>query len=172
MTARRTRGLARAAAVAAALAAVHRPTALAAQRVVTGVVVDSLRGRPLTGAAVQLVPRPGSRTADLARTREVVTDSAGAFRIDAAIPGEYLLGFVHEHLDRLGIEPPARELSLTGGATALRADLAIPGPRTLAAALCGAAPGDSAGVLLGRVVAADTLATPPSAAPSPCGGST
>ena len=133
------------------------PHALSAQTTVTGVVQDSIVRRPLAGATVQLVPDgvPG------AAPRGVEADSTGAFRFANVAPGRYLLGFVSERLDSLGIEAPVRTITVAPGATELRTDLWVPSARTIAAAVCGERR-DSTGVLLGRVLDAgsgDAVAT-------------
>ncbi len=126
------------------------PATLAAQAAVSGVVVDSITGRPLAGATVQLVPQGTTG----GTPRGVDADSAGVFRFVGVAAGRYLLGFVHERLDSLGIQPPVRAVDVVPGATAVRADLAVPSARTIAAAVCGARR-DSTGVLVGRVLDAN-----------------
>ncbi len=123
------------------------PGALVAQAAVVGVVRDSLTGRRLAGATVQLV----LEAAVGARARTVDTDSAGAFRIPDVAAGRYLITFLHPRLDSLGFEAPTRALEVPEGAGEVRADLALPGARTLFAALCGARR-DTTGVLIGRVL--------------------
>ncbi|HEY0778086.1 MAG TPA: carboxypeptidase regulatory-like domain-containing protein [Gemmatirosa sp.] len=146
---RRVRGLA-AACTMAWLTALAAPAASVAQATVAGVVVDSLTHHPLAGATVQLVPQGASGGAP----RGVDADSAGTFRFTGVAPGRYLLGFVHERLDSLGIEPPVRAVDVASGVTELRADLAVPSARTIAAAICGERH-DSTGVLVGRVLDAE-----------------
>jgi hypothetical protein len=132
-----------AAAVAALLAAA---SAAGAQTTVAGTVVDSTRAAaPLAGATVQLVSRSA---ADVVRT--ATTDSLGGWSIDAVAPGEWLVGFLHPRLDELALQPPLRLLRTADSVPVARVDLAVPGGRTVAAAICGAAP-DSTGLLMGRV---------------------
>ena len=123
-----------------------------AQTAISGTVADSLAGRPLRGAAVQLVVED-----DPLRLRTVATDAAGSFRFDAVPPGRYLLGFLHPRLDDLALQPPVKRIEVRGGERAVHSDFAIPGARTLAAATCGAR-SDSTGLLIGRVVDAGLLA--------------
>lgn len=134
------------AAFGAALA-LGAPAALAAQATVVGVVRDSLAGRPLAGATVQLVPRddPG------ASVYAAESDAAGTFRLTGVPRGRYVLGFLHPRLDSLAVQAPARPVEVGPGAGEVRAELALPGARTLAAALCGARR-DTTGVLIGRVL--------------------
>ncbi|HEY0779478.1 MAG TPA: carboxypeptidase regulatory-like domain-containing protein, partial [Gemmatirosa sp.] len=124
------------------------PFTVVVDRAVSGVVYDSLRHRPLPGAAVQL-----ARAGDLLGRRAVVADSAGAFRIDALAPGRYLVGFDDPLLDLLHVDVPPRLVELGPGRDAVRVDLGLPTFAALRPALCGSgqAPNDSTGVLAGRV---------------------
>jgi hypothetical protein len=123
-------------------------TALRAQTTITGTVRDGLLNRPISGATVQLV-----LANDVAgRMRTGVTDSAGAFQIVNVAPGKYLLDFVHHRVDELGIELPPRAIEVPAGATTLRFELAIPGPRALARVLCNGEHADSSGAIAGRVL--------------------
>jgi hypothetical protein len=131
---------------AGALAAHPAPQG-AVPSVVTGTVRDSLRGGPLAGATVQLVP-VGTPAAP---GRVAATDTAGRFRLDSVLPGRYLVGFVHARLDALGLEPPTRVVEVRPGAGEVWADLAVPGAAAVIASVCGAR-SDSAGVLIGQVL--------------------
>ena len=104
----------------------------AAGATVSGVVYDSMALRPLAGAAVQLVD-----AGDLATgVRTAIADQVGAFTFGDVADGRYLLGFLHPLLDSLGVEPPVREVVVAGGRSIV-ADVAIPSPRRLLAAICG-----------------------------------
>ena len=117
---------------------------------VSGTVYDSVARAPLAGAQVQLV-----NAADERRVVTAVTDSAGTFHASVP-PGRYLAGFFHPSVDVLGIDPPLVVVDVPAVAKATIA-LAIPGPATIATALCGArAPGDSSGALVGQVRDANT----------------
>jgi len=144
---------------AGALDAAAQSTPPAAAGSVTGRVLDSLTAAPLAGAAVQLVSRARQSLAYAA-----ATDSAGRFHLDGVAPGEYVAGFFHAVLDSLGVEDaPHRLVRVAAGAEADVA-LAVPSGRTLARAHCGKRPrGDSAGVLLGHAMDADTRAPLPGA---------
>jgi hypothetical protein len=113
---------------------------------VSGIVHDSIGRKPLAGSVVQLVasdtPTPLARTA--------MADSLGRFTLDDVPAGRYMLGFFHPMLDSLGVEPPVRELTVVGGQP-VRADLAIPSPARLRAAICGARGADSGAVVVGVV---------------------
>lgn len=97
---------------------------------VHGTVRDSLAGRVLVGALVQLVPASGAGPAHTA-----VADAAGRFSFDSLPDGRYLVGFLHPMLDSLGIEAPVRAVTVAGNAPA-QVELAIPGARRLRAAIC------------------------------------
>jgi hypothetical protein len=119
---------------------------------VMGTVSDSVAGRPLAGAVVQLVPaaNPAGTQAYTA-----TADSAGAFTIPGVPPGRYLAGFLHPAVDALGIAPPVRQVDVASdGPTRVR--LATPSPARIAAALCGTRPAaDSSGAIVGVVHDAD-----------------
>jgi hypothetical protein len=108
----------------------------AAQRVprvvVSGVVRDSIAGTTLAGAVVQLVVRDSLS----AEARTTTADARGRFAFDSVAPGRYALGFFHPMLDSLGLESGAREVDVDGRRP-VRADLAIPSPSRLRAAICG-----------------------------------
>lgn len=115
--------------------------------VVSGVVRDSIAGRPLVGADVQLVS--ADTAAPFAATAQ--SDSLGRFSFVGVAPGRYRLGFFHPVADSLGIEPPVREVTVVSAAP-VRVDLAIPSASRLRAALCSArAQADSGAVLVGVV---------------------
>ena len=126
------------------------PGLLLAQTNISGLVRDSLSGKPLGGATVQLVP---SATPWLAG-RTVRSDSLGRFSIDTVAPGQYLFGFQHPRLDSLGMEAVTRTLDVFGSVKILRADLALPSGRTFVRSFCGAN-SDSSGAVIGRVFNAD-----------------
>ena len=139
-------GSLRAFAAAAGLIAGHRAAAQTPARAsVTGVVVDSVAGKPLAGATVQLVVADATL-----RARTMAADSSGSFRFDSVAPGRYLLGFLDPRLDELALQPPTRVV-VVRDAEVIRENFAIPGARTLAAAVCGERP-DSSGLLMGRML--------------------
>lgn len=112
---------------------------------VSGVVFDSLAGRPLAGAIVQLVNADSVSAAPLTST----SDSAGRYVLTDVHAGHWLLGFVHPMVDSLGVEAPSQPLSLDGRSPA-RNDLFIPSAVTLRTALCGAAAvADSDALIIG-----------------------
>ena len=113
---------------------------------VSGLVIDSVAGKPLPGAAVQLVPDD-----NLMRPRSVVSDSLGRYAIDGLADGRYLVGFIHLMLDSLGLEPLVKEVFVRGGTTQ-RLDLSIPSPNRIRAKICGplSSP-DSGAIVVGFV---------------------
>lgn len=120
-----------------------QPSSAPAARV-HGVVHDSLAGRPLSGATVQLVdPASPTRAA-----RTTTTDSLGRFALDAVAAGRYALGFFHPVLDSLGVEAPLRAV-VVEGASAVRTDLALPSAARFRTTVCGASPEGAAGVVVG-----------------------
>ena len=130
-----------------AAAALAAPAAAAAQTTVTGIVVDSTRAAaPLAGATVQLVSR-----ADPTVVRTIATDSIGTYLLADVAPGEYLVGFLHPRLDALALQPPLRLVRAADTVPVIRVDLAVPGGRAIADAICGARP-DSTGLLIGHVL--------------------
>lgn len=103
---------------------------LQAQARVGGIVTDSTRMRPLSGARVYAIP-----TATGGRL-QALTDSAGRYRFDNLALGTWVLDVRHERRDSLGVEVPlvAVELREPGE---VRADLGLPGTRQLITARCG-----------------------------------
>lgn len=113
---------------------------------VSGFVHDSIARQPLGGATVQLVT--DSVTTFL---RMAVSDSLGRFALGDVPAGRYRLGFLHPLLDSLGVDAPLVEVHVDGRRP-VRADLAIPSPARIRAAICGPKPAlDSSSVLVGVV---------------------
>ncbi len=114
---------------------------------VHGAVYDSIAGKPLAGALVQLVAADSGSTYG----RTVVSDSLGAFRFADAPSGRFTLGFYHAVLDSLGLEPLLRTITVADGGS-VRADLATPSAARLRMAICGApTPQNSGAVVMGIV---------------------
>ena len=124
------------------------PTPLSAQAapgaVIRGVVYDSLAGRPLAGATVQLVDPADP----VAFGRTARSDPRGRFELTGVPDGRYVAGFLHPLLDSLGISAPLAEVYVTRGQAADLA-LAIPSSPRLHAAICRGA--TSGAVLVGTV---------------------
>jgi hypothetical protein len=158
------------AASAALLASLHstalaRPTAVAGQpdtpvaaAVVSGVVFDSLDGKPLAGALVQVVAR-----GENARAWNATSGADGAFAIPGVPRGLYIVGFMHPVLDSLGLTVQPRTIEVSAD-DAVDVKLAIPSAHTIRQLLCdGTHPSDSTGLLLGFIRDADTGAPLPGA---------
>lgn len=105
---------------------------------VTGVVFDSLAGKALVGANVQLV---GADSIVASQRFTALSDSAGRFRFASVPGGRYLVGFYHAALDSLGIEARAQVVDI--GTMDQTLAVATPSAQTIIRGLCGA---DSAGV--------------------------
>ena len=131
----------------AAAAQTPADTARVSGATVSGVVRDSIRRAPLAGATVQLVAAD-----NLARYGRLgISDSLGRFSLGNVPDGHYMLGFFHPMLDSLGLEPPLREVHVDGQ-RAVRADLGIPSPARLRAAICGRGTSPDEGAVLVGIV--------------------
>lgn len=145
----------------ALLASQGRPTTATVPPVVAplvGTVFDSVATKWLSGAAVQLVDATNP-----SKVRSVVTGANGRFAIDSVAAGTYLIGFFHERLDQLGIEPPLFRVDITT-ADELTVPMTIPSAETIITRRCGPADADGpAGLYLGFVRNAATNAVVPAA---------
>src|SRR5687768_2118854 len=92
---------------------------------VTGVVLDSLRARPLAGAEIVLEGTAYSATAD----------SLGRFNFAALPTGTYRVGLFHPYLDSLSLSVGAKILQVPI-ATGKAVVLAIPSAATIIRTLC------------------------------------
>src|SRR5579871_472457 len=92
-----------------ALAAITTATSGAQQApaVLTGVVIDSLRGGALAGATVMVVD---------STNRQGTTDSLGRFRIDSIPPGRHRIAVFHPLLDKLDISLTLPAMTFAPGA--------------------------------------------------------
>lgn len=98
----------------------------AAIAAIRGVATDSTHGSLLVGAFVALLPT----------SREVVTDSAGAFHFDSVPPGaSYRLRVLHALVDTLGISLTTPSFAVRAGESKV-IDVAIPSPTRLVTSLC------------------------------------
>lgn len=133
------------------LLAVSPPQAAAQRTTVFGTVYDSLNGRPLAGANVQLA------SSDLqGGVRAARTDSQGRFQLDRVPAGDYVVGFTHPFLDSLGLEVPLRSLTVEERMAQIQFALAIPGTLSIRSQLCPETPrADSSGLMLGFLREAD-----------------
>mgnify|MGYP002780727057 FL=1 len=121
-----------------------------AQTTVRGAVRDSVAGTTLRGALVQLVAEDGGTP--FAQT--VLSGEAGLFEFSNVPDGRYILGFHHEALDALGLEPIARPVVVQNAQPVL-VDLATPSPARYRRLICGTI-ADDGGVLVGLVRDAST----------------
>ena len=118
----------------------------------TGIVFDSIGGRPLVGATVQVT---GAAGAVVGRTTSAVTDTTGRYSIGELPPGRYVGGFFHDALDTLGLVGEPRAVIVSETPATL--DLATPSPRTIIGTICGAnSVTDSLGLLIGHVYKSGT----------------
>lgn len=125
----------------AARAQVLTPPAAMPLGAVRGAVIDSLRGRPLAGAAVFV-----DGTA-----RSTLTDSAGRFSLDSVPAGRQVVSVTHPELDAAGLDGAAVRVAVAPGGAA-DVIVATPSRRTLWSRLCaGDPPSDSVGALFGEV---------------------
>jgi hypothetical protein len=113
----------------------------------SGVVFDSVAGRPLVGAMVQIT---GATGAVVGHTASAVTDTAGRYAVSNLPAGRYVAGFFHDALDTLGLVGAPRAVNVADTAATL--NLATPSPRTIISTICGASSvTDSVGLLIGHV---------------------
>lgn len=112
-------------AFAVALIAIAPAGAGAQVGVVTGVVYDSIRGRPLPDAAVFLWNTP----------HRTESDASGRFSITDVPPGPYSVLFFHTSLGELGVSPGSVAVDVQAG-TQHEIALAIPSRATLVRTDC------------------------------------
>ena len=84
-----------------------------------GVVVDSVRGRPLVGATIVV---SGAEAQGL-------SDSSGRFRIDSIPPGDHTMAVLHPWLDEMGFSLTTNKIAFAPGAT-MAVVLATPSAQT------------------------------------------
>jgi hypothetical protein len=120
----------------------------------SGVVIDSVNGRYLSGAEVVI------QGANLS----LITDSTGKFHVDSLAPGTYQVGVFHPLLDTLGVSIATQPFHL-GPDSASFIALAIPSATTLIKRACPVvgfrAQGSSA--VIGHVTDPETLQPVPGA---------
>jgi len=118
---------------------------------IAGSVYDSLAGKPLAGAVVQMVAK-GNATKVLSAT----SGADGSFEIAGVTPGSYIIGFLHPTLDSLGLGVAPTSLEIADSPPAHVA-LAIPSGTTIRNRLCAPdATADSSGLLIGFARDADS----------------
>ena len=125
----------------------HRAAPVEGHPTLSGVVYDSLHDEPVRGATVLIA---GS-------SHQAVTDANGLYRfsIDSLPEGVLVVGFLMPAMDSLGIMPPARQVSIHQGESALL-DLGVPSMRTVLHVICRDSASDGRGLMMGVVRDADT----------------
>ena len=101
---------------------------------ITGEVYDSIAGAPLPQVTVQFV-----ESANPVNVRSVRTDSMGLFVLDSMRVGSYLVGMIHEQVDRLGLENRVVQVNIVGSGD-VSLVLGLPSVATMLATVCSKAP--------------------------------
>jgi hypothetical protein len=115
--------------------------------VVSGIVYDSIARSTIAGVTLEFVNADDPAAG---RVHTATSDSSGRYTLRGLPPGRYLAGFFHRGLDTLGLETPARLVSVSGASQ--RIDLATPSARTVIRTICETpAMSDSTGLLIGHV---------------------
>ncbi len=110
------------------------PTPQPVRARLVGTVFDSAATQWLGGATVQLVD-----AANPSNVRTTIAAANGRFAIDSIAIGTYLIGFFHQRLEQLAIEPPLFRVNITTREE-LEVPMAIPSAETIITKRCG--PGD------------------------------
>ncbi len=120
---------------------------------VSGVVFDSVAMQPLSGAVVQVVSMD-----DRSHIRTATSNAAGEFLVDSLPLGAYVLGFLHDRLDVLGIESALLRMDIQASDD-VEVRLVIPSAATIITHRCGNAPsGQAPSMFIGVVRPTRTLA--------------
>ncbi len=112
---------------------------------VRGTVFDSIAGRPLHGAAVEVAAVRSAHA-----PWRTTTDSVGQYRLSGLPAGQYTVGFYHDALTALGLDAITRTIDLTADAL-VTVDLAIPSSAMVRALRCGQSDPFASGMLVGFV---------------------
>lgn len=110
-------------------------------------VWDSVAKMPLAGAVVQLV----SADNPAGFTRTAPSNILGRYTLNDVPRGRYIIGFFHPILDSIGVQAPLHEVNVAEEGP-VNADVAIPSPARLGAAICGARPAASRGSVIVGIV--------------------
>lgn len=111
----------------------------------SGIVVDSVRRRPLAGAEVIIAGTSIS----------AVTDSVGRFQFDSIPPGRHRVAFFHPLLDSMSLASAPQVVSVPFE-EGKRILLAVPSPATLMRAICRVDDASGRSLLVGRIRDPDT----------------
>jgi|BarGraIncu00222A_1022003.scaffolds.fasta_scaffold01463_1 CarboxypepD_reg-like domain/TonB-dependent Receptor Plug Domain len=113
----------------------------------SGQVYDSLHDEPVHGATVVIA----------GTTHQAVTDVNGMYKflVDSLPEGTVVVGFFMPSMDSLGIAPPARQIVLRHGESALL-DLGTPSMRTVLRVICRDSATEGRALMMGVVRNADT----------------
>lgn len=113
---------------------------------ITGEVFDSIAAAPLVNATVQWVAADNP-----SQVRSVQTDSAGQFLLDSMRVGSYLVGVIHEQLERLGLDNRVIQVNIEGSGD-VSVSLGLPSAATMLRSVCGTAgEGMDRGAFMGLV---------------------
>lgn len=125
--------------VALSAAASAQSAPVASYGRLTGEVIDSLFTKaPLADADIIIEGVP----------RVVRTDARGRFSVDSVPVGSYRVGFFHPTIDELGLQAATVSVRVTSDDVA-SVRLATPAPATVYSLLCGTAPSQGRGLLVG-----------------------
>ena len=123
------------------LGAQQQPT----HHTVRGTVFDSVAGKPLAGALVQIAAS-GSASTPLTAT----TDALGRYRVGGIPSGQFFVGFYHDALTALGLDGPTQAIALAAD-TLVTVNLAIPSSAAVRALRCGDMSPFAPGMLVGTL---------------------
>jgi hypothetical protein len=113
---------------------------------ITGEVFDSVAVAPLANATVQFVAADNPQN-----VRSIRTDSVGQFFLDSMRVGSYLVGIIHEQVDRLGLENRIVQVNIAGSGD-VSLSLGLPSAASLMKTKCAAAgEGNDRGAFMGMV---------------------
>lgn len=112
---------------------------------IRGIVFDSVSGKPLAGAVVQVAAH-GAASAPSTAT----TDASGRYAVAGLPAGRYVVGFYHDALTALGLDAPLRTTDLAAD-TLVTVDLAIPSSVAVRVVRCGVGSQFTPGMLIGSV---------------------
>lgn len=113
---------------------------------ITGEVFDSVAVAPLVEATVQFVEAENPQN-----VRSIRTDSIGLFVLDSMRVGTYLVGIIHEQVDRLGLENRIIQVNIEGSGD-VSLSLGLPAPESILSQACGpTGAGQNRGAFMGVV---------------------